>query len=137
MQSYGTVLFNVSTGASVWAHAVRIEQTEVWAPDAIGCLAFLVSGGLAFALVGLWDLRSRDWQTTCLNMVGCIAFASSSVGAFVSKTGVTADALLANTGTFIGALFFFVASLLAMPNPSAAASSFGATRPTPLRPENR
>ena len=30
----GTVLFNVSTGASVWAHAVLAERRYVWAPDA-------------------------------------------------------------------------------------------------------
>ena len=115
IQSFGTVLFNVSTGASVWARAVFTEQTEVWAPDALGCLGFLISGGLALCLVKAWAPRAREWQTTWLNMAGCIAFAASAVGAFVLKTGATADALLANAATFIGALFFLVASLMVVP----------------------
>ncbi|MCF8569124.1 hypothetical protein L5G32_02425 [Gordonia sp. HY002] len=48
-------------------------------------------------------------------MAGCIAFAASAFGAFVLKTGATADALLANAGTFVGALFFLVASLMVLP----------------------
>ena len=45
-QFAGTILFNISTGASLWAHAVRPERRLVWAPDAMGSLAFLVSGAL-------------------------------------------------------------------------------------------
>ncbi|MCF8588662.1 hypothetical protein [Gordonia liuliyuniae] len=115
IQSLGTVLFNVSTGGAVWAHAVRTERTDVWAPDALGSLGFLVSGGLALLLVQAWAPRSRDWQATWINMIGCLAFAASAVGAFVRTTGVTADALLANVGTFIGALCFLAAALMILP----------------------
>ncbi|MBJ7336288.1 hypothetical protein [Mycolicibacterium sp.] len=119
VQFGGTVLFNVSTGASVWAHAVLAERRLVWAPDATGSLAFLVSAALGIvavtAGVGRWVPRSRDWQAQWINMIGCIAFAASAVGAFVYKTGSTADEALANLGTFLGALCFFAAAMLVLP----------------------
>jgi hypothetical protein len=118
-QFAGTILFNISTGASLWAHAVKPERRLVWAPDATGSLAFLVSGVLGIlavtAVVGIVELESRDWQAEWINMIGCLAFGVSALGAFVTKSGVTEDALLANLGTFIGALCFLVAALLVLP----------------------
>jgi hypothetical protein len=52
-QFAGTVLFNISTGTSLWAHAVRPERRLVWVPDATGSLAFLVSGALGVVAVAL------------------------------------------------------------------------------------
>lgn len=119
VQFVGMVLFNVSTASAVWAHAVLAERRLVWAPDATGSLAFLVSAGLGIvavsATVGRFVPRSRDWQAQWVNMIGCVAFAISAVGAFVHQTGTTADAALANAGTFVGALCFFTASLLVLP----------------------
>ena len=48
-------------------------------------------------------------------MIGCVAFGVSALGAFVSEAGVTEDALLANVGTFVGALCFLVAALRVLP----------------------
>ena len=48
-------------------------------------------------------------------MIGSIAFASSAVGAFITRTGVTEDALAANMGTFVGALCFLIAAVLILP----------------------
>jgi len=118
-QFAGTILFNISTGASLWAHAVKPERRLVWAPDALGSLAFLVSGALGVvavtAVVGIFELKSRDWQAEWINMIGCFAFGMSALGAFVTKSGITEDALLANVGTFVGALCFLVAALLILP----------------------
>lgn len=118
-QFAGTVLFNVSTGASVLAHAVSMERRLVWAPDAGGSVAFLVSAVLGVvavsAQVGCWAPRSRDWRVQWVNMIGCLAFAASAVGAFVVEAGTDADAALANVGTFLGALCFLAAALIAMP----------------------
>ncbi len=118
-QFAGTLAFNLSTGASVWAHAIRTERRLVWTPDAGGSLAFLVSAVLAVvavtATVGLVELKSRDWQAVWINMLGCIAFGISAVGAFVRGTGVTEDQVLANLGTFIGALCFLAGALLDLP----------------------
>ncbi|BBZ07131.1 hypothetical protein MDOR_13000 [Mycolicibacterium doricum] len=118
-QFMGTLLFNVSTGAALWAHAVVEQRHLVWAPDATGSVAFLVSAGSGIAAVtasaGLFAPRSRDWQAQWVNMAGCVAFGASALGAFVTPAGVTADALLANTGTFVGALCFLAAALLVLP----------------------
>jgi hypothetical protein len=121
-QFAGTILFNISTGSALWAHAVTPERRLVWAPDATGSLAFLISGALGVvavtAVVGIVELKSRDWQSEWINMIGCVAFAVSALGAFVSETGTTEDALLANLGTFIGALCFLVAALVILPRRS-------------------
>ena len=118
-QFVGTILFNISTGSALWAHAVNPERRLVWAPDALGSLAFLISGVLGViavtAVVGIIELKSRDWQGEWINMIGCVAFAVSALGAFVSESGVTADAWMANLGTFIGALCFLVAALVMLP----------------------
>src|SRR6476661_217147 len=118
-QFVGTVLFNISTGSALWAHTVKPERRLVWTPDMLGSLAFLVSGALGVVavtvVVGYLELRSRDWQAEGINMIGCAAFGVSAVGAFVTASGVTEDALLANAGTFIGALCFLIAALLVLP----------------------
>ncbi|WP_422748451.1 hypothetical protein ACN27E_09295 [Mycobacterium sp. WMMD1722] len=118
-QFAGTLLFNVSTGAAVWAHAVTQERRLVWAPDATGSVAFLISGVLGIVAVstsiGLVAPAARDWQAQWVNMIGCVAFGISAAGAFVSRAGITEDALLANLGTFIGALCFLAAAVLVLP----------------------
>lgn len=123
VQFGGTVLFNVSTGAAVWAHAVYAERRLVWAPDATGSIAFLVSAWLGIVAVtaaaGRWAPTSRDWQAQWVNMFGCIAFGVSAVGAFVNRSGGIADEVLASLGTFIGALGFLTAALLVLPRQSA------------------
>jgi len=122
-QFVGTILFNVSTGSALWAHAVKPERRLVWVPDALGSLAFLISGIFGVvavtAIVGIVQLKSRDWQGEWINMIGCVAFAVSALGAFVSESGVTEDALLANMGTFIGALCFLIAALVMLPRRAA------------------
>ena len=119
IQFIGTVLFNVSTGAAVWAHATGVRRHYVWTPDALGSIAFLVSATLGVAAVtiaaGLIASGSREWQAGWINMIGSIAFGVSAVGAFVRRTGVTEDALVANLGTFLGALCFLAAALLVLP----------------------
>ena len=118
-QFVGTILFNISTGSALWAHAVKPERRLVWAPDVLGSVAFLVSGVLGIlavtAVVGYFELKSRDWQAEWINMSGCVAFGVSAFGAFVTESGVTADALVANVGTFVGALCFLIAALLVLP----------------------
>ncbi|MDP9164778.1 MAG: hypothetical protein M3O32_01700 [Actinomycetota bacterium] len=119
VQFGGTVLFNVSTGAAVWAHAILAERRLVWAPDATGSIAFLVSAAFGIvavtASVGRWAPRSRDWQALWINVIGCVAFGASAIGAFVHRTGSVADEALANVGTFVGAVCFLVAALLILP----------------------
>ena len=119
IQFLGTILFNVSTGSAVLAHAVLTERRLVWAPDATGSVAFLVSGVLGVVAVsvgiGRLALKSRDWQAEWINLIGCLAFGVSAAAAFVRIDGATVDATLANLGTFVGALCFLVAALLILP----------------------
>ncbi|KUI32152.1 hypothetical protein AU196_21695 [Mycobacterium sp. IS-1742] len=134
-QFMGTLLFNVSTGAALSAHAATEQRHLVWAPDATGSVAFLVSGALGIAAVtaaaGPFAPGSRDWQAQWVNMAGCVAFGASALGAFVTPAGVTEDALLANTGTFVGALCFLAAALRVLP-PRRAGSPRGRSPGGPL-----
>lgn len=118
-QFVGTLCFNVSTGAAMWAHRLPSRRHLVWGPDAAGSVAFLVSGILGVMAVtlsvGFLQLKSRDWLAAWINMVGSIAFGASAAGAFITPTGLTEDALLTNVGTFVGALCFLIAALLTLP----------------------
>ncbi len=114
VQFAGTILFNISTGAALLLQSTGWRRHLVWTPDAVGSLAFLISGVLALVALTV-DSERRDRLTAWLNMAGCLAFGVSAVGAFVRRSGVTEDAWLANLGTFIGALCFLVAALLGLP----------------------
>ncbi|GED09290.1 hypothetical protein [Cellulosimicrobium cellulans] len=119
-QSFGTIMFNVSTTAALYARSRHAETEYVWNPDAAGSLAFLVSANLAFVAyvrggATWWDPRRIGWWSVVVNFVGCAAFAVSAVGAFVLPGGSAISSSLANGGTFVGALCFFVASLVVLP----------------------
>lgn len=120
IQSFGTLMFNISTSAALTAKTVRAEDRFVWNPDAGGSVAFLVSAIFVFVAYyrtrgTLWEPKEPGWWSAQINMIGCIAFAVSAVGAFVLSSGSVKDAAEANWGTFIGALCFFVASAIALP----------------------
>ncbi|WP_428341852.1 hypothetical protein [Mycobacterium sp.] len=119
IQLFGTLNFNLSTGAALWAQRVPARRHLVWGPDAVGSMAFLVSGVLGVAAValaiGLQRWKSRPWLAASTSMIGSIAFAASAVGAFVTNAGSTEDAQLARLGTFVGALCFLTAAYLRLP----------------------
>lgn len=119
-QSLGTILFNVSTTAALKAGTVADEKHLVWNPDAGGSVLFLVSGYLVYIAYyrdrsTYWEPGKPDWWSCQINMLGCIAFAVSAVGSFVMNDGGSKDPALANWGTFIGALCFFLSSAIALP----------------------
>jgi hypothetical protein len=126
IQFLGTLNFNLSTGAALWAQRVPTRRHLVWGPDAVGSVAFLVSGVLGVAAValavGLVRLKSRLWLAASTSMIGSIAFGASAIGAFITKTGTTEDARLAQLGTFVGALCFLIAAFLRLPNRLEASS---------------
>lgn len=135
VQSVGTVLFNVSTTSALTATSVEDQKHLVWSPDAGGSVAFLVSAVfvyMAFSHSGRplwWDPKNPGWWSAHINMLGCIAFGVSAVGAFIRSDGSTADADLATWGTFIGAICFFLASAIALPRLSW---NRNATLPAPV-----
>jgi hypothetical protein len=118
-QFLGTMLFNVSTGAALRVDSVLAIRHLVWGPDAEGSVAFLISGGFALLVLirsgSLWGPRDSDWFSTWVNMIGCVAFGMSAVGSAVLPGGGLQDATLANWGTCIGAICFFVASMVVLP----------------------
>jgi hypothetical protein len=126
IQFFGTLNFNLSTGAALWAQRVPARRHLVWGPDAVGSVAFLVSGALGVAAVALSvgpvRLNSRLWLAASTSMIGSIAFGASAIGAFITKAGTTEDAQLAQLGTFVGALCFFIAAFLRLPKRSEANS---------------
>lgn len=121
VQFVGTLLFNVSTFAAI-RHGLEPLEAErrVWAPDALGSVAFLVASLLAWAEAGhawwSWRPRSIGWRIAACNLGGSIAFGVSAVGAYVVQpSGDLLDAALANLGTFVGAVGFLVGGLLLLP----------------------
>ncbi|QEV98935.1 hypothetical protein F6J84_01575 [Microbacterium caowuchunii] len=118
-QSFGTILFNVSTTSALYARSVSTEERWVWNPDAGGSVAFLVSGVLvlvAYSHVAKgWDPGKRSWWSGVINFIGCVAFGISAVGAFILPSGDVVNGSIANGGTFIGAICFLLASLIVLP----------------------
>ena len=119
-QTFGTLLFNVSTTSALTAASVDAEKRFIWNPDAGGSVAFLVSAFFVYvafyrAQNSLWEPKNPGWWGAHVNMIGCIAFAFSAVGAFILNDGAAKDASLANWGTFIGAICFVLASAIALP----------------------
>lgn len=118
-QSFGTLLFNVSTTGALYAKTVTAEERWSWNPDAGGSVAFLVSGVLVFVayshVAKLWDPTKKTWWSALVNLIGCIAFGISAVGAYILPNGDVMNGAIASGGTFIGALCFFLASLIVLP----------------------
>ncbi len=125
VQSVGTVLFNVSTLAALFAAIAAPDAVGTgWRSNAWGSLAFLVSGALALAAARrrheLWHVRARTPQAAWLNMIGSVAFGVSAVGAYVVPETTTFVSLFwANLGTVLGGLCFLAAAVLVRPGATA------------------
>lgn len=120
IQSVGTLLFNVSTSGALAARSIHAQEQFVWNPDAGGSVAFLISAAFVYVAYfrdrdTLWEPSQSGWWGAHINMLGCIAFGVSAVGAFVLANGSVENANVANWGTFIGALCFFFSSAIALP----------------------
>jgi hypothetical protein len=121
LQFIGTLLFNANTfdamipGLGWWQ-----EDLAVWVPNLVGSILFLASGYLAFGetchAYWAWRPRSLAWWITFANLLGCIAFMLSAGFAFVPKVPFAFDAAtLSVVFTLLGAIGFFVGSLLMLP----------------------
>src|SRR5690606_12861215 len=91
----------------------------VWRPDFYGSVLFLVSSACAILALGRllsWRPREYAWWVAWLNMIGSVAFMASAVGAYViPQTASAVDLSLADRGTLVGAVCFFLGALLAVP----------------------
>jgi hypothetical protein len=119
IQFLGTLLFNLSTGV-VLVRSIQDATTAStgWVPDAWGSAAFLLSSTVALVAAyrrhELWDPDARTAHGTWLNMAGSVAFGFSAVGASVlPATGDIYSVQWLNVGTFLGAVCFFLAAVLA------------------------
>jgi hypothetical protein len=118
VQSLGTLEFNVSTAAAIWAAAGTSQaRHHVWRPDAIGSCCFLIASGLAWfeACHGwaTWRPRSLAWWITALNLAGSVAFGFSAIASYVIPGTTQLLSLpVTNLGTFVGAVCFFAGAVL-------------------------
>ncbi|WP_231639470.1 hypothetical protein [Mycobacterium sp. Marseille-P9652] len=118
IQLVGTVLFNINTVDAAVTIGARPEliDVDVWVPDMVGSLAFLVSSAIAIVP----EVRARrhshaasaSRRIAFLNFAGSVLFLASAVGALVLRTGADVSLVWANVGTFFGALCFLVAAWL-------------------------
>jgi YrhK-like protein len=125
VQLIGTVLFNVSTFTAL-NHNLTTHQTNarVWAPDAFGSIAFVISSELAFAEVcHRWvclECRTLAWKIVGLNLLGSIAFGISAIASLTEpSTGEPVSARIANAGTWVGGVCFLIGALLLIPEAAA------------------
>lgn len=121
VQLIGTLFFNVTTFTGL-NHDLSTHQTNarVWAPDAFGSVAFLISSELAFAEVChrwvCFRRRSLSWKIVALNLLGSVAFGASAIASLIEpSTGEPVSARIANAGTSLGGVCFLIGALLLMP----------------------
>jgi hypothetical protein len=148
VQFIGTILFNISTFAAL-NHDLTTHQanTRVWAPDAFGSIAFLISSELAFAEVchawARFRQRTLSWWIAAINLLGSIMFGISAVASLTEPdTGQAVSTRIANSGTALGGLCFLIGAILLIPeaaairrrasSPSSGARS-GSRSPSPGR----
>jgi len=118
IQLVGTVLFNVNTMDAAVTIGARPEliDVEVWVPDIVGSVAFLVSSAIAIVP----EVRARrhshvanaSQRIAFLNFAGSVLFFASAAGALVLRSGADVSLVWANIGTLFGALCFLVAAWL-------------------------
>jgi len=118
IQLVGTVLFNVNTMDAAVTIGARPElvDVEVWVPDIVGSVAFLVSSAIAIVP----EVRARrhshvvnaSQRIAFLNFAGSVLFLVSAAGALVLRSGTDLSLVWANIGTFFGALCFLLAAWL-------------------------
>ena len=121
VQLGGTIYFNYSTSAAINSSLTTAGVDHlVWKPDLLGSICFLVASMLAWLELGRAARRRRprslSWWIVYLNIAGSAAFGVSSLAAFVvPTTGSDVNKTLVNLGTFVGAICFFAAALMLLP----------------------
>jgi YrhK-like protein len=140
IQFIGTLFFNVTTFTAMNTSLTTTQiNHRVWAPDAIGSIAFLISSELAFAEVcHRWfgvDWRSLSWRIVAVNLLGSIFFGISAIGSWVEpSTGQAVSTHIANGGTWLGGVCFLAGALLLMPEAAREEErAVGAPQPPPVQ----
>ena len=121
IQFVGTLMFNLNTGNALFPGLTWVESDFlIWTPNMVGSICFLASSYLALIEVShrfwSWEPRQVDWWIVNLNLFGSIAFQASALFSFFPCRPKPAEAVwMADTMTLAGALCFFVASYLMIP----------------------
>ncbi len=120
VQLAGTLLFNVNTADGLLSSLDwRGENLLVWTPNMAGSVCFLVSSQLAVMEYShhYWSFKPRSlaWWIVALNLLGSVFFQASALVSFVLPAGALVDAYHADLGTAAGALCFFTAAFLMIP----------------------
>lgn len=129
VQLIGTMLFNANT-IDAMVDTFTIEETNrlVWAPDVLGCTAFLVASHL-YWLSGcgrLWCTKTddADWWAALLNYIGSAFFMASALASFtLETTGEAINITIVNSATFVGAICFLLGAYLGHPPARAGTES--------------
>ena len=138
IQFVGTLLFNFNTADAMIAGLTWVdEDILIWTPDVIGSICFLVASYLALIEVShrLWSFQPRQlgWWIAVINLLGSIAFMLAAVFSFFLPSSGNAEWLWgANVFTLLGALCFFVASYLLIPELFGAGRATDTLSVTPL-----
>ncbi len=121
LQFAGTLYFNVMT---IRALVLSIDSTsgtynDVWEPDVIGSLLFLISSWVAWHPIARDHrhhlLRGRSLLICWANMLGSVFFGISAAGAKMLPDGTLKNEGWNNWGTFLGAVGFFIAAMALRP----------------------
>lgn len=129
LQFPGTVLFNVNTWDAMQLGLKWFQQDlDIWAPDFVGSVLFLASGYLGFVetchTYWRWKPSSLSWWITFTNLLGCIGFMIAALFAFVLPKVLIGNAANLSIGfTLFGAVFFFIGSLLMLPEAARSISN--------------
>lgn len=125
LQFLGTLLFNLNTFDAMHPAVEWWQQDlEIWVPNRIGSILFLVSGYLAWIEVchahWAWKPGHISWWVGGINLIGCIAFMASARFAFVPPHALPFDAATPSLAfTLVGAIAFFIGALLLLPETAA------------------
>jgi hypothetical protein len=114
----GTLYFGASLAVALLGDLTTAQlHRDVWTPEIVGCVLFLVSGHLALTEMHRDRPRGRradlGWWIVVVNQVGSALFMAAGIAAFVRPE--TGDALavgIANWATFSGAACFAVAGVM-------------------------
>ncbi|WP_417850513.1 hypothetical protein [Thalassoglobus sp.] len=121
LQFIGTLLFNMNTFNAMSSNLTWVQiDLWVWTPNVIGSILFLASGYLAFIEAGhslwSWPHASLSWWIVFINLLGCIGFMTSALFApLFSETPNPLATTISVFCTLLGAICFFVGSLLMLP----------------------
>ena len=119
-QFVGTLLFNFNTAdAMIAGLGWEGEDLLVWTPNMVGCVCFLVASQLAVVEFSHRWIAFRPgqlaWWIVALNMTGSVFFMASGIASFTETDGSVVAPFIANAGTFVGAVCFFVGAYLLVP----------------------